>query len=116
MDKLFKNEELIERFGGGFQNVKEYRAFVKKNREMFIWIDRNIFRIETIQEILKEWNVSKGSYFKYYGKKHSVVLLICLILWEMIYSRIGKENIKYIDEEEIGKNVDNIMEDYLPKK
>ena len=49
-------------------------------------------------------------------KKHSVVLLICLILWEMICSRIGKENIKYIDEEEIGKYVDNIMEDYLPKK
>ena len=116
MDKLFKNEELIQRFGEGFKDVKKYRAFAKKNREMFIWIDHNIFRIETIQEILKEWGVSKAKYFKYYGKKHSVVLLICLILWEMIYSRIGKENIKYIDEEEIGKYVDNIMEDYLPKK
>jgi hypothetical protein len=34
----------------------------------------------------------------------------------MIYSRIGKENIKYIDEEDIMKYVDNIMKDYLPKK
>jgi hypothetical protein len=116
MDKLFKNEELIQRFGEGFKDVKKYRAFAKKNREMFIWIDHNIFRIETIQEILKEWGVSKAKYFKYYGKKHSVVLLICLILWEMIYSRIGKENIKYIDEEDIMKYVDNIMKDYLPKK
>ena len=49
-------------------------------------------------------------------KQHSVVILICLIIWEMIYSRIGKENIKYIDEDEIGKDVDNIMKDYLPKK
>ena len=69
MDKLFKNEELIQRFGEGFKDVKKYRAFAKKNREMFIWIDHNIFRIETIQEILKEWGVSKAKYFKYYGKK-----------------------------------------------
>ena len=30
MDKLFKNEELIERFGNGFKDVKKYRAFAKK--------------------------------------------------------------------------------------
>ena len=34
----------------------------------------------------------------------------------MIYSRIGKENIKYIDEDDIMKYVDTIMEEYLPKK
>ena len=59
----------------GLKMLKKYRAFAKKNREMFIWIDRNIFRIETVQEILKEWGVSKAKYFKYYGKKYSVVFL-----------------------------------------
>ena len=54
--------------------LKRYRAFAKKNREWFIWIDHNIHRIETIQEILKQWNVRKDAYFKYYGKKYSVVL------------------------------------------
>ena len=116
MDTLFKDEELIKRFGDGWKDVKKYRAFAKKYRELFIWIDHNIFRIETIQEILKQWNLSRNQYFKYYGKKYSAVLLICLILWEMIYSRIGKENIKYIDEQDIGKYVDTIMEEYLPKK
>ena len=36
---------------------------------MFIWIDHNIFRIEPIQDILKQWNATKGSYFKFYGGK-----------------------------------------------
>ena len=49
MDTLVKDEDLIKKFGGGFENVKKYRAFAKKHREMFIWIDHNIFRIETIQ-------------------------------------------------------------------
>ena len=31
----------------------------------------------------------------------------------MVYSKIGKENIKYIDEDDIGKYVDNIMNEYL---
>ena len=30
MDTLFKDEDLIKRFGGGFENVKTYRAFAKK--------------------------------------------------------------------------------------
>ena len=115
MDEFFKDEDLIERFGGGVKNVKKYRAFAKKKRELFIWIDHNIHRIETIQEILKRENVRKDAYFKYYGKKYSVVLLICLILWEMIYLKIGKENIKYIDEDYIMKFVDNIMNEYLPE-
>ena len=68
MDEFFKDEDLIERFGGGVKNVKKYRAFAKKYRELFIWIDHNIHRIETIQEILKQWNVRKDAYFKYYGK------------------------------------------------
>ena len=34
----------------------------------------------------------------------------------MIYSRIGKEHIKYIDKDDIMKYVDTIMEEYLPKK
>ena len=33
----------------------------------------------------------------------------------MIYEKIGKENIKYIDEDDIMKYVDNIMNGYLPK-
>ena len=68
----------------------------------------------TIQEILKQWNVNKNVYYKYYGKKYSVVLLIILIIWEMIYYKIGKEHYKYIDENDIMKYVDNIMEEYLP--
>ena len=113
---FFKDEDLINRFGEGFKNVKKYRAFAKKNRELFIWIDHNIHRAETIQEILKQWNVDKNVYYKYYGKKHSVVLLVRLILWEMIYSKIGKDNVKYIDKSDIMKYVDNVLEDYLPKK
>ena len=115
MDEFFEDEDLIERFGGGVKNVKKYRAFAKKNRELFIWIDHNIYRIETIQEILKQWNVRKDAYFKYYGKKYSVVLLINLIVWEMVYYKIGKENIKYIDVDDIGKYADNIMNEYLPE-
>ena len=95
--------------------LKRYRAFAKKHRELFIWFDHNIHRIETIQEILKQWNVRKDAYFKYYGKKYSVVLLISLTLWEMVYFKIGKENIKYIDKDDIGKYVDNIMKEYLPE-
>lgn len=116
MDLLFKGEELINRFGGGFKNVKKYRAFAKKNREMFLWIDHNIHRIETIQEIAKQWKVERNAYFQYSGKKNSVVLLISLILWEKIYSKIGKENAKYIDEDDIVKYLDTDMEDYLLKK
>ena len=117
MDDFFKDEELTIRFGGGFKNVRKYRAFAKKNRELFIWIDHHLYSFDRVQEILKQWKVERNAaYFKYYGKKHSVVLLICLILWEMIYSKIGKANIKYIDEDEIMKYVDDVMEDYLPKK
>ena len=115
MDEFFKDEDLIERFGGGVKDVKKYRAFAKKYRELFIWIDHNIHRIETIQEILKQWNVRKDAYFKYYGNKYSVVLLINLIVWEMVYYKIGKENIKYIDVDDIGKYVDNTMNEYLPE-
>ena len=53
--------------------------------------------------------------FNITAKKHSVVLLISLTLWEMVYLKIGKENIKYIDEDDIGKYVDNIMNEYLPE-
>ena len=116
IDELFKDEDLIERFGGGFKNVKKYRAFAKEYRELFMRIEENIDDVETIERILKRWNVRKDAYFKYYGKKYSVVLLICLILWEMIYEKIGKENVKYIDEDYIMKYVDTIMDDYLPKE
>ena len=34
----------------------------------------------------------------------------------MIYLKIGKENLKYINEEDIIKYVDLIMEEYLPKE
>ena len=54
MNKFFRDEDLIERFGGGFANVKTYRAFAKKHRELFIWIDHNIHRAETIKELLKQ--------------------------------------------------------------
>ena len=33
----------------------------------------------------------------------------------MIYLKIGQENIKYIDKDDIGKYVDNIMNEYLPE-
>ena len=111
-----KDEDLIERFVGGFKNVKKYRAFAKKHSELFIWIGHNINRIETIQDILKQWNVPKDAYFKCYGKKYSVVLLICLVLWEMVYLKIGKEHMKYIDEDDIMKYVEPVMEEYLPKR
>ena len=110
MDKLFKNKDLVERFG----EFKKYSAFAKEFREMFVWTDHNIFRVQTFQEILRQWNATKNSYFIYDGKKYSVVLLICLILWEMNYARIGKGNIKYIDENDIMKYVDTIIEEYLP--
>ena len=42
-----------------------------------------------------------------------VYWLICFF-WEYIYSRIGRDNIKYIDEDDIGKHVDYIFEDILP--
>ena len=36
-------------------------------------------------------------------------------MWEMVYERIGKENIEYIDEADITKYVDAIIDEYLPK-
>ena len=76
MVDCFEDEDLIEGFGGGFKNVQKYRAFANQRRELFKWIDHNnTHRIETIQDILKQWNVRKDAYFKYCGKKYSVVLL-----------------------------------------
>ena len=91
MDELFKDEELIERFGGGFKNVKKYRAFAKNYRELFKWINHHILDVERIQYELKKYNVAKNVYFKYYGKKYSVVLMICLIMWEIIYEKLERK-------------------------
>ena len=74
MNKLFSNEQLIERFGGGFKNVKKYRAFAIKYRELFIWIDHHILDVERVKYEIKNYGVVKGSYFKYYGKKN---ILLC---------------------------------------
>ena len=49
MDELFKDEELIKRFGDGWKNAKKYRAFAKKYRELFIWIDHHFLDIERVQ-------------------------------------------------------------------
>ena len=110
MKDLFKDEALVKRFGNDAKGVKPYRAFAIKYGDLFKWIDCHISNEYRIQDILREFNVDKRTYFKYYGKEYSVVLLICLIVWDMVYLRIGQENIKYINEDDIMKYVDTIME------
>ena len=47
-------------------------------------------------------------------KKNMLCLLINSFLWEYIYATVGGNSIKYIDIDDIDKNLDCIFEDLLP--
>ena len=113
IDEFFSNIDLIRRFGGT-NAIKPYKAFVKKYRCLFEWIDLHLLDKEKTHEVLNEFRVTEYSVWYYYNTKYTVCLLVILFFWGYIYSLLGKDNIKYIDEDDIGKYVDYIFEDILP--
>ena len=113
LDEFFSNIDLIRRFGG-INAIKPYKAFVKKYRYLFEWIDWHLLDKDKINEVLNEFRVTEYSIWYYYNTKYKVCLLVNLFFGEYIYSTIGKDNINYIDEDDIDKYVDYIFEDILP--
>ena len=95
IDEFFSNIDLIRRFGG-INAIKPYKAFVKKYRYLFEWIDWHLLDKDKINEVLNEFRATKNSIWYYYNTKYTVCLLLYLFFWEYIYSIIGKDNIKYI--------------------
>ena len=81
---------------------------------MFEWIDWHLLDKDKINEVLNGFRVTEYSIWYYYNTKYKVCLFVNLFFWEYIYSIIGKDNIKYLDEDDIGKYVDYIFEDILP--
>ena len=113
IDEFFSDEDLIRRFGGEL-SIKPSKPFVKKFRDMFEAIDWHLLSKEKIKEVLNEFGATKHSILYYYSTKNKLCLLINLFFWEYIYAIIGKENIKYIDIDDIDKYVDYIFEGILP--
>ena len=112
MKELFKDEALIKRFGDGANGVKPYRAFAIKHGDLLKWVDYHILNEYRIQDILKEYNV-KRAYFKFYGKIFGCFTTLSHYLGNGLFkSWTGKQN--YINEDDIMKYVDTIMEEYLP--
>ena len=81
---------------------------------MFEEIDWNLLNKDKVQEVLNEIRVTKYSIWYHYNTKYTVCLLVNLFFREYMHSMIGKDNIKYIDEDDIGKYVDYIFGDILP--
>ena len=73
---------------------------------MFEAIDWHLLSKDKINEVLNEFRITKYSTGYYYNTKYKVCLLVNLFFWEYIYSKIGKDNIKYIDKDDIDKYVD----------
>ena len=81
---------------------------------MFEAIDWYLLGKDKINEVLNAFRIAKYTVWYYSNTKYKVCLLVNLYFWEHIYSRIGKDNIKYIDIGDIDKHVDYIFEDILP--
>ena len=81
---------------------------------MFEAIDWYLLSKDKINEVLNAFRIAKYTVWYYSNTKYKVCLLVNLYFWEHIYSRIGKDNIKYIDIGDIDKYVDYIFEDILP--
>ena len=84
IDEFFSNINLIRRFGGT-NAIKPYKAFVKKCRYLFEWIDWHLLDKEKINEVLNEFRATKYSIWYYYNTKYKVCLLLYLFFWEYIY-------------------------------
>ena len=113
VDKFFENEDLIRRFGGATE-IKPYKAFVKKHRDLFEMIDWHLLSKEKVKEVFQDFGANKHCVWYYYNTKYRISLLISLFFWEYIYAIIGEDDIKYIELDDIDKYCDYIFEDLLP--
>ena len=100
VDKFFENEDLIRRFGGATE-IKPYKAFVKKHRDLFEMIDWHLLSKDKVKEVFQEFGANKHCVWYYYNTKYRISLLISLFFWEYIYAIIGDDNIKYIELDDI---------------
>ena len=81
IDEFFNNKDLIKRFGGT-DAIKPYKAFAKKNRDMFEAVDWHLLSKDKINEVLNEFRITKYHVWYYYNTKYHVWLLVNLFFWE----------------------------------
>ena len=108
VDKFFENEGLIRRFGGA-REIKPYKAFVKRCRDLFAMIDWHLLDKDEIWEVFNEFGANKYCVFTYYTKKYRLNFLICLLFWECIFAIFGEEKIKHIGLNDLDKYCDYIL-------
>ena len=81
---------------------------------MFEAIDWHVLSKDKVKEVLHEFGADKHCIWYYHSTKFNIGLLSSLFFWEYIYAIIGKDNIKFIDIDDIDEYVDYIFEDLLP--